>query len=98
MKWNKRGTVFVKLNNSFRFNINFNHFLGNALIIMAIIDVDSTGQSYYGEQNLYFVSTKGDSYMVPLGKNGPVYHVEWNPNSLEYCVVYGCKLIFRDYL
>lgn len=60
---------------------------------MAIMDVDSTGQSYYGEQNLYFVSTKGDSYMIPLAKNGPVYYVEWNPNSTEYCVVYGCKLV-----
>lgn len=62
---------------------------GSAVIIMAITDIDSTGQSYYGEQNLYFVSVQGDSYMVPLGKNGPVYYVEWNPLSTCYCVVYG---------
>ena len=24
------------------------------------------------------------------GKKGPIYEVEWNPNSQEFCVVYGC--------
>jgi len=27
------------------------------------------------------------------GKKGPIYSVEWNPNSEEFCVVYGCILV-----
>ena len=26
------------------------------------------------------------------GKKGPIYEVEWNPNSEEFCVLYGCIL------
>ena len=29
---------------------------------------------------------------IPSGKKGPIYAVEWNPNSEEFCVVYGCIL------
>ena len=25
-----------------------------------------------------------------LAKSGPIYSVDWNPNSVEFCVVYGC--------
>ena len=25
------------------------------------------------------------------GKDGPVYNLDWNPNSKEFCVVYGCE-------
>lgn len=28
----------------------------------------------------------------PAGKKGPIYNVDWNPNSEEFCVVYGCIL------
>lgn len=27
--------------------------------------------------------------MVALGKDGPIYSVEWSPNSTEFTVVYG---------
>lgn len=46
-------------------------------------------KSYYGEQNLYLVAINGDSCMVPLGKNGPVYTVKWNPNGKEFAACYG---------
>lgn len=63
---------------------------GTALIVMAITDVDSSGQSYYGEQTLYLISTKGDSVMVPLGKKGPIYAVQWSPRAnAGFTVVYG---------
>lgn len=26
-------------------------------------------------------------------KNGPIYSVQWNPNSTDFCVVYGCILV-----
>lgn len=62
---------------------------GTAVLVMAITDVDKTGASYYGEQTLQFISTSGESSMVQLGKRGPVYAVQWSPNSREFCVVYG---------
>lgn len=31
---------------------------------------------------------------VFLGKDGPVYSVQWSPNAVEFCVVYGCILFF----
>ncbi|XP_065349349.1 eukaryotic translation initiation factor 2A [Cloeon dipterum] len=62
---------------------------GTAVLLMTNVDVDSSGASYYGKQSLHFVNTKGDSSMVSLGKEGPVYSVEWSPNSTEFTVVYG---------
>jgi translation initiation factor 2A len=56
---------------------------------MTNVDVDSSGASYYGKQTLHFVTTKGDSSMVSLAKDGPIYSVEWSPNSSEFTVVYG---------
>uniref|UniRef100_A0A914ZN92 Translation initiation factor beta propellor-like domain-containing protein n=1 Tax=Parascaris univalens TaxID=6257 RepID=A0A914ZN92_PARUN len=62
---------------------------GSALVVMASLEVDQMNKSYYGEQNLYLVAINGDSCMVPLGKNGPVYTVKWNPNGKEFAACYG---------
>ncbi|VDD86364.1 unnamed protein product [Enterobius vermicularis] len=62
---------------------------GSALVIMAILEVDKSNKSYYGEQNLYLVAINGESCMVPLEKNGPVYSVKWNPNGKQFAVCYG---------
>lgn len=33
-------------------------------------------------------------FTIPFpGKKGPIYAVEWNPNSEEFCAVYGCILL-----
>ena len=52
-------------------------------------DVDKTGGSYYGKQQLHYMSVKGDSGMVGLAKEGPVYSVEWSPNGNLFAVCYG---------
>ena len=33
----------------------------------SLIDVDKTGGSYYGEQRLFYLSSRGEGNMVPLG-------------------------------
>lgn len=71
-----------------RVNIQWNR-AGTCLILTAITDIDSTGESYYGSSNLYFLSTNGDTYLIGLKKAGPVYSVEWSPNGQHYCVVHG---------
>lgn len=62
---------------------------GTALIILVSSDKDTTGASYYGEQSLHFMNVQGESNLIHLEKRGPIYSVEWNPNSSQFCVVYG---------
>nr|XP_054771462.1 eukaryotic translation initiation factor 2A-like [Lytechinus pictus] len=62
---------------------------GSAVLVIATQEVDTTGSSYYGETALHFLAVNGDSSNVTVGKKGPVYSVDWNPNSAEFCVVYG---------
>lgn len=64
-------------------------FSGSAMIVMAIVDVDKSNKSYYGEQNLYLLAVNGDSCTVPLGKNGPVYCIKWSPTGKQFAVCYG---------
>ncbi|XP_006000963.1 eukaryotic translation initiation factor 2A [Latimeria chalumnae] len=60
-----------------------------AVLVTASTDVDKSGASYYGEQTLHYIAINGESAVVQLPKNGPIYDVVWSPNSSEFCVVYG---------
>jgi len=62
---------------------------GTALLILTSLEVDASGASYYGEQSLHYMDVTGESSLVPFDKKGPIYSVEWNPNSAQFCVVYG---------
>ncbi|GMR32446.1 hypothetical protein PMAYCL1PPCAC_02641, partial [Pristionchus mayeri] len=63
---------------------------GTALLILSVVDVDSTNKSYYGEQSVHLVNVMtGDACNVPLSKSGPVYQAKWNPNGREFAVCYG---------
>ena len=64
--------------------------LGTNVIVFTHTDVDATGQSYYGETQLYYLSIAGNyEARVDLGKPGPIHDVAWSPNSKEFVVVYG---------
>ena len=41
---------------------------GTSLLVKTALEVDTTGESYYGEQNLHYMSIKGDSAIVTLCK------------------------------
>ncbi|KAK7602934.1 hypothetical protein V9T40_006908 [Parthenolecanium corni] len=60
----------------------------NALLLTST-ETDKTGASYYGKMSLHFLSTKGDTAIVLLNKEGPIYNVSWSPRGDEFCVVYG---------
>lgn len=63
---------------------------GTAMLFVTSTDHDKTGKSYYGETNLYMMSTRGDfDCRVALDKEGPVHDFEWNPNGREFVAVYG---------
>ncbi len=63
---------------------------GKHLLGLTHTDVDSTGQSYYGENNLYFLSGDGSfDCRVPLDKSGPVHDIAWGPRGDEFIACYG---------
>nr|XP_057935959.1 eukaryotic translation initiation factor 2A [Doryrhamphus excisus] len=61
----------------------------SAVLVTASTEVDKTGASYYGEQTLHYLAVSGETALVQLPKNGPIYDTAWSPNSCEFCVVYG---------
>ncbi|XP_041850186.1 eukaryotic translation initiation factor 2A [Melanotaenia boesemani] len=71
-----------------RVNMQWNQ-KASALLVTASTEVDKTGASYYGEQTLHYLSVSGETALVQLAKNGPIYDVAWSPSSTEFCVVYG---------
>ncbi|CAD7003374.1 unnamed protein product [Ceratitis capitata] len=62
---------------------------GSGVLLLTSTEVDKSGASYYGNQALHFMATKGDSCSVPLSKEGPVHCVKWSPKATEFVVVYG---------
>ncbi|EDW73198.1 uncharacterized protein Dwil_GK16781 [Drosophila willistoni] len=62
---------------------------GTGLLLLTSTEVDKTGASYYGNQAVHFMATKGDTCSVPLSKEGPVHSVKWSPKANEFVVVYG---------
>lgn len=41
---------------------------GTGLLVLVSAEVDASGSTYYGEQSLHFLSSKGESSLVPFGK------------------------------
>ncbi|KAK9890495.1 hypothetical protein WA026_010576 [Henosepilachna vigintioctopunctata] len=62
---------------------------GNNALLLTSTEVDKTGGSYYGKQWLHFVGLNGQTMMVTMSKEGPIYSVEWSPKNTEFCVIYG---------
>jgi len=62
---------------------------GTCCLLLIQADVDKTGSSYYGRQQLHGINTRGDAFMVSLSKQGPIYDASWNPAGKQFTVVYG---------
>lgn len=62
---------------------------GTGVLLQTAVEVDKTGNSYYGNQTLHFLSIKGDTSLVQLSKEGPIHDVAWSPLSNEFTVIYG---------
>ena len=63
--------------------------VGSTVLLLTQSEVDKTGGSYYGKQQLHYMSVKGESGMVGLAKEGPIYSVEWAPSGTLFAAVYG---------
>lgn len=63
---------------------------GKSLLALAQTEVDSRGDSYYGESNLYYISGDGSfDCRVELDREGPIHDYAWSPLSNEFIVLYG---------
>jgi translation initiation factor 2A len=62
---------------------------GTCCLLLIQADVDKTGNSYYGKQQLHGINTKGDVFMIGLTKEGPIYDASWCPSGKQFTVVYG---------
>lgn len=63
---------------------------GKACIAHVSTNVDSTGENYYGESYIAYMSSEGDvEKRVELPKRGPVHDVAWSPTGMEFIVIYG---------
>ncbi|KAG8861249.1 hypothetical protein FRB96_003199 [Tulasnella sp. 330] len=64
--------------------------LGTQVLVLTSTEVDKTGKNYYGETNLYLLSSAGNfDCRVTLDKEGPIHDFGWSPNSKEFAVTYG---------
>ena len=48
---------------------------GTGLLVLTMVEIDTTGSSYYGEQGLHFVGIDGESSVVPLGTVDCAYQI-----------------------
>ena len=48
---------------------------GRQALLLTQAEVDKTGASYYGKQQLHYINNSGDTALVELSKNGPVYSI-----------------------
>ncbi|XP_044752195.1 eukaryotic translation initiation factor 2A [Coccinella septempunctata] len=62
---------------------------GNNALLLTSTEVDKTGGSYYGKQGLHYIGLNGQTMMLTMSKEGPIYSVEWSPKNTEFCVIYG---------
>lgn len=62
---------------------------GTAVLAQVSTSVDSTGKSYYGQTEVFFLDTKGVEKRVDLPKEGPCYDAAWSPTGNEFIIVYG---------
>ena len=50
-----------------------NIIIGKSVLLLTQSEVDKTGASYYGKTQLHYADGSGDTAMVQLGKEGPIY-------------------------
>lgn len=63
---------------------------GTAVLSLISTNIDTTGKSYYGESEVYFMDNLGVvTQRVDLPQEGPTYDAAWSPTGLEFIIIYG---------
>jgi len=60
---------------------------GSAMLLTVNQDIDQTGKSYYGKKGLFYLQSNGNFDARVTGES--IHDVKWNPNGMEFSVVYG---------
>jgi translation initiation factor 2A len=63
---------------------------GVACLALVSTNSDSSGKSYYGESEAYFLHVGARAHKrLELPQEGPTYDVGWSPSGKEFVVIYG---------
>ncbi|GBG32240.1 Eukaryotic translation initiation factor 3 subunit B [Hondaea fermentalgiana] len=64
---------------------------GDAVLVKTETDVDTTGQSYYGESALYLLHADGqyDAKIMPHKDDGPFHDFAWSPQGRVFVAISG---------
>lgn len=63
---------------------------GMSCLALVSTNSDSSGKSYYGESEAYFLDvTTREDRRIELPQEGPTYDVAWSPSGKEFIVIYG---------
>lgn len=63
---------------------------GTAVLCLISTNIDTTGKSYYGESEVYFMDNLGIvDQRVDLPQEGPTYDAAWSPTGMEFVIIYG---------
>lgn len=63
---------------------------GTAVLSLISTNIDTTGKSYYGESEVYFMDNLGVvEKRVELPQEGPTYDAAWSPSGMEFIIIYG---------
>lgn len=61
---------------------------GTAVLSLISTNIDTTGKSYYGESEVYFMDNRGFEKRMNLPE-GPTYDAAWSPTGIEFIIIYG---------
>ncbi len=63
---------------------------GSSLLALISTNVDTSGKSYYGESEVYFMTRNGTvNKRVDLPQEGPTYDAAWSPSGDHFIIIYG---------
>lgn len=63
---------------------------GTAVLSLISTNIDTSGKSYYGESEVYFMDNLGVvDQRVDLPQEGPTYDAAWSPTGMEFIIIYG---------
>jgi len=61
---------------------------GSALLAYVSTDVDTSGKSYYGKDQLYFMNPKQNiNAMISISEKSGLQDAQWHPNGQEFVVI-----------
>lgn len=63
---------------------------GSSLIALVSTNVDTSGKSYYGQSEVYFMNKRGSvNKRIELPHEGPTYDAAWSPSGDHFIIIYG---------